>query len=101
MSKAPVAVDLAATIVQEQPAGAVSMRTWVISAVNAGPPRSLDLSLTYGGPTFAAGVRFADSIITPAVGDAVVVLVTQSGGSERGGGRQHGGSPFVIARIAV
>ncbi|MCK9929420.1 hypothetical protein MXD62_19925 [Frankia sp. Mgl5] len=101
MSRNPVGVDLAATIVQEQPAGAVSMRTWVISAVNAGPPKSLDLTVTAGGKIAGAGVRYADSITTPTVGDVVVVLVTQSGGSGRGGGRQHGGAPFVIARIAV
>lgn len=99
----PGAVELAATVVQSLPAGGVSMRVMVVSAVNAGPPVSVDLAQTFGGETVLSGVRYSAAyhVLGPAEGDVVVVLVSQPGGSGRSGGRRHGGAAFVIDKIAV
>lgn len=90
--------ELAGTVVQAGPPGGVSLRTGVITAVNAGPPPSVDVTI---GETSTPAVPYADSIATPAVNDVVMVLVTQPGGSERRGGRRHGGAVFVVGRPAV
>lgn len=91
--------DLAATVVQQQ-TGGCTLRTGVVAAVNAGPPKSLNV--TIGGTTIN-GARYSNSynIAVPAPGDVVLVLVTQPGGSGRRGGRTRGGNVFVIDKIAV
>lgn len=92
--------DLAGTVVQAQAGGGVSLRVGVVAAVNAGPPKSLDV--TVDGTT-VAGCRYSATYYTigPAPGDVVVVLVTRPGGSGRRGGRERGGAAFVVDRIAV
>jgi hypothetical protein len=94
--------ELAAAVVERE-GGGVSLRTWVVVAVNAGPPKSLDLAQTAGGATVAAGVRYSATYHTlvPAVNDVVKVLVTTSSGSGRQGGRVRGGDAFVVDKIAV
>lgn len=96
------AEDLAATVVERE-GGGVSVRTWVVVAVHAGPPKSVDLAQTTGGAAVALGVRYSNSynIAVPAVNDVVMVLVTTSSGSGRQGGRVRGGNAFVIDKIAV
>ncbi len=95
--------DLASTVVQESQAAAVYRRIWIVSAVNAGPPVSVNLKQTAGGPTVATNIRISASyaVLVPAVNDAVYVLITQSGGSGRRGGRVRGGDAFVVDKVAV
>lgn len=90
--------ELAGTVVQAGPPGGVSMRTGVVTAVNVGPPPTLDVTV---GETSTPAVPYADSIATPAVNDVVMVLVSQPGGSARRGGRRHGGAVFVVGRPAT
>ncbi len=92
-----------AGVVVEREGGGVSVRTWVVVAVNPGPPKSVDLAQTTGGVAVATGVRYSNSynIAVPAVNDVVKVLVTTSSGSGRQGGRVRGGDAFVLDKIAV
>lgn len=92
--------ELAAATVQAAPAGGVSRRTGTVTAVNAGPPRSLDVQI---GGTVVPKVRYSATYFTlgPAPGDVVIVEITRSGGSGRRGGRTRGGSAFVVDKVAV
>jgi hypothetical protein len=90
--------------------GGVQMRIWWVCAVNTGPPKSLDLAPTRADaiatpPTnvAAVAVRYLASyaVLGPAVGDGVLVLLSLGGGSTRAGGRDQGGLPMVIDKVAV
>lgn len=83
--------ELAAEVNRGCVCGGTRMRTMVVAAVNAGPPKSLDLSETAGGPTVLAGIRYggAYNVQVPQVGDVVKFWVSA------------GGDPFVSDKIAV
>ena len=88
--------------------GGVQMRLWWVSGVHAGPPKTLDLARTQadavaGTPVnCAVGIRYLASyaVLSPAVGDGVLVLVSLEGGSTRAGGRDQGGFMMVIDKVA-
>jgi hypothetical protein len=97
------AEDLAGAAVRALSKPGVSVRKWAVVGVNAGPPKSLNLAQTVGGVAVVTGVRASATYWTlvPAVGDAVYVQVTRSGGSGRLGGRVRGGDVFVVDKVAV
>ncbi len=64
--------DLASTVVQESQAAAVYRRIWIVSAVNAGPPVTVNLKQTAAGAT---GTRTGVYAASPAYHGAATVVV--------------------------